>query len=69
MNKEDILLKEEEIKIFKKVNGVGEHFKTEHTNFVRDNKVCAANTNQGVARAKLREFVAREDVDYEYWIK
>lgn len=69
MNREELEKKEKELKIFKNVNGVNKVFKTNHTNYIKSDTLHAANTNQGIARAKLRKFVSEKEVDYEYWSK
>lgn len=69
MNKEELEKKEEELKIFKKINGTNKAFKTDHTNYIKSNVLHAASNNQGIARAKLRKFVSEKEVDYEYWSK
>lgn len=64
---ENKLTTEEELVIFKNINSFNKKYKSEHLNFINTNKEYDVLRNQGIARAKLREFITKEDVNYEYW--
>lgn len=66
MTKEE-LTKQEELIIFKNVNSFNKKYQSDHQNFIQSNQERDALRNQGVSRAKLREFVSKGEVHYEFW--
>lgn len=66
MNKDE-LTKKQELIIFRKINASKNIVKTEHTNIRMSADVKDAIKNQGVSRAKLRKFIIKEDLNYEFW--
>ncbi len=58
---------EEEVRIFQAVNSEKKKIRVSHNDFISSSRVEEVTKNQGIARAKLREFVAKEGVDIEYW--
>lgn len=66
MDKSD-LTKKQELNIFRKINSSENIIKTDHTNFNMSADVIDATKNQGISRAKLRNFIIKEDLNYEYW--
>lgn len=64
---DDKLSKKQELNIFRKVNSSKNIIKTDHYNVIMSAEVNDAIKNQGVSRAKLRKFIIKEDLNYEYW--
>lgn len=63
----DNLTKQEEIIIFKNINSLDKKFNSEHQNFIQSNQEDHALLNQGISRAKLREYITKGEVNYEFW--
>lgn len=62
-----MLTREQELKIFRAVCGADKVVTSQHANCCNGNSVYAGNFNQGVAKAKLKEFVEKRGLDFEYW--
>lgn len=58
---------EQEIKLFKKINGKEKIVTNNHQNFNGGNSRKAALYNQGIGRAKLRQFIIEKDIDIDFW--
>jgi len=52
--------REEELKLFKKVCSEKKVVTNNHTNFMNRNTRQTGNFNQGVSKAKFREFIKQE---------
>lgn len=58
---------EEQLAIFKNVNSKNKKFENNHMNFISGHREADVIKNQGIAKAKLREYVVKEGVDFGYW--
>jgi len=58
---------EQEIKLFKKINGKEKIVTNNHQNFNGGNSKKTALYNQGIGRAKLRKFIIEKDIDIDFW--
>ena len=58
MSKDSIM--KEELSLFRKVNGTNKIIETGHQNYMISNTESDVIKNQGISRAKLREFVKME---------
>ncbi len=56
-----------EIEIFKKVNSREVPLIAEHTNIVFSNSPAAGLRNQGIAKAKLQEYIDKKGADLSEW--
>ena len=59
--------RQQELKIFRAVCGGRRIVQSRHANVCNEYSVYAGNFNQGVSKAKLREYIERESLDFEYW--
>lgn len=66
MDKQE-LNREEELSIFRKVCGCKKVVTSDHTNFMNGNTTRVAYYNQGISKVKLKEFIEKEGLEFEYW--
>lgn len=57
----------EEIIIFQNINSADKKVVNGHTNVCMSNNLSEVEKNQSISRAKLREFIMKEGVDFDYW--
>lgn len=58
---------EKDIKLFKAINGEEKIIKNGHQNFNDGNSKKTALYNQGIGRAKLRDFILEKNIDLDFW--
>lgn len=56
-----------ELLLFKAVVGEDKVIVNQHINVSNGNRVCDGYYNQGISKAKLIEFIKKENKSYEYW--
>ena len=60
---------EKELTIFRNVVGVNKLYTPSHMDVTGNSKVALITKCRGLARAKLRKYVAESGVSYEFWCK
>lgn len=58
-----------DVELFKKVSGFKKIVKNDHVNVSNSNKTADGNFNQGVSKAKFKEFLKKEGEKFEKWRK
>ena len=59
--------KEQEIKIFRAICGEEKILTSQHQNTFNEHSEYAGNFNQGVCKVKLKEYIEKGGLDFEYW--